>query len=172
MTIAEESDPWAIKLGHANFHILPEPYFPESCDLPSCKRLLEDWESARIEYMRQAARTSEHYGPTSQTMKLTEQKWAGIDAEWKRNHEVAVSRAAASGEGPVYQPLAEIAALSKVPSLNDPQNAGKSPKLDESEIYAPMVQYAKIQRRPSKKANFLRLFTDPASLLGRPGFRR
>ena len=43
MTIAEEDDSWAAQLGHANFHITPEPWMPAICDSRSCKHLLEDW---------------------------------------------------------------------------------------------------------------------------------
>lgn len=163
---SEETDPWALKLGHANFHITPAPYFPELCDLQSCKRLLDDWELARMEYMHQAARISEHYGPTSQTYKFTEQKWAEIDAQWRAYHERANAEAGVSADTTLYQPLAETQPLSKMPSLNDPEQPAKFPKIDDADIVGPMVQYAKIQRRPSRKPAFLKLFTDPASLLG------
>lgn len=168
LTIAEESDPWAIKLGHANFHITPEPYVPQVCDAQTCKRLADDWETARVEYMRLAARTSEHYGPTSQTYKFTRQKWAEIDAEWRANHELANFEAQASGESPFFQPLGETEPMTKMPSLNDPEQPSKFPKIEEKDIVGPMVRYAKIhhERKQSKKPSFLKLFTDPASLLG------
>lgn len=166
MAISEETDEWAIKLGHANFHIQPEPYLPEDCDLQACKRLLDDWEAARMEYMRQAARISEHYGPTSQTYKFTEQKWAEIDSQWRSYHEKANAEAGASTDDTYYQPLAETQPLSKMPSLNDPQQPSKFLNIEEADIVGPMVKYAKIQRRPSRRPAFLKLFTDPASLLG------
>jgi hypothetical protein len=80
MPLSDDNDPWAARLGHANFHITPEPYFPDHCDASSCKRLLDDWEAARMDYMRRATPISEHYGPTSRTFKLAERKWAEIDA--------------------------------------------------------------------------------------------
>lgn len=171
MSIAvDETDEWAMKLGHANFHIMPEPYMPEFCDRYTCKQLLDDWESARVEFMRHAAHTSEHYGVTSQTYKLTEQKWAEIDAIWRANHETANSEANVSNTNTFFQPLAETQALSKMPSLEDPKQPSKFPKVDEADIVGPMVQYAKIQQRrapaTNKKPSFLRIFTDPASLLG------
>ncbi|KAK4993063.1 hypothetical protein LTR66_006110 [Elasticomyces elasticus] len=159
MTISEQNDEWSVKLGHANFIISPEPYMPETCDLAARKRLVADWETARFEYMKHAGRTSEHFGSTSQIFKFTEQKWAITDAQWKRNHELVVAQAAANGEDPVYQPLAEQAPLVKMPSLNDPQNRGKFPKLDEEEIVGPMVQYAKIQRPAAKKSKFMNIFS-------------
>lgn len=167
MTISEEIDPWAHKLGHANFHIEPQPYMPEISTLQTCNRLLDDWESARIEFMKQAARISEHYGPTSQTYKFTEQKWAQIDAQWRAYHKQANAEAEASGEATHFQTLAETQLVSRLPSLNDPQQPAKFPKIEDADIVGPMVQYAKIHRLPSKRQNFLRIFTDPTSLLGR-----
>lgn len=166
--VERETDPWAIKLGHANFHIKPEPYLPEVCDAQSCKQLLDDWETARVEYMRQAVHISEHYGVTSQTYKLTEQKWAEIDAVWRANHEIANAEAQVSADNTFYQPLAETQAVSKMPSLEDPKQPSKFPKVEEADIVGPMVQYAKIQHRrtPSKKPSFLKIFTDPTSLFG------
>jgi hypothetical protein len=170
MPLSDDNDPWAARLGHANFHITPEPYFPDHCDVASCKRLLDDWEAARMDYMRQATPISEHYGPTSRTFKLTERKWAEIDAMWRANHELANVQAGGSARSPVYRSLAETAPLPKMPALNDAQKSGQFPKIDDSEIVGPMVQYARIQRQPSRRPSFLRLFTDPASLLGRSAF--
>ena len=185
LQITPDSDPWAIKLGHANFHITPEPYFPEVCDAQTCKRLRDDWETARLKYMCQVARISEHYGPTSQTYKFTEEKWAEIDAQWRVNHERAVNAQAGSsdsGDSPrLFQPLAETKPLSQMPALTDPQQPSKFLTVDEADIVGPMVQYAKIPntttRSSSKKPAFLRIFTDPVSLLGNyrannPGQRR
>ena len=170
MPLSDDNDPWAARLGHANFHITPEPYFPDHCNAKSCKQLLDDWEAARMDYMRQAAPISEHYGPTSRTFKLTERKWAEIDAVWRANHELATARTSGPSESPVYHPLAETAPLPKMPTLNDPEQPSKFPKIDDSDIVGPMVQYARVQRQPSRKPSFLRLFTDPASLLGRSAF--
>ena len=120
--------------------------------------------------MRQASRISENYGPTSQIYKFTEQKWAEIDARWRMYHERANTEAGVSADTTLYyQPLAETQPLSKLPSLNDPQQPSKFPLVDEADIIGPMVKYAKIQRQPPQKPAFLklsRLFTDPASLLG------
>ncbi|KAK5110112.1 hypothetical protein LTR62_006246 [Meristemomyces frigidus] len=167
MTISEESDPWATRLGHANFHILPEPYLPSICNAQTCKRLLDDWEAARMEYMRQATRTSEHYGPTSQIYSYTEQKWAEIDDQWRSYHQEANLVAGVSPDTTVHQPLGETQPLTRVPTLD--RERGKNAKfsnIDDQTVIAPMVQYAKIQRQPSRKRAILKLFTDPASLLG------
>ncbi|KAK3075155.1 hypothetical protein LTR53_001766 [Teratosphaeriaceae sp. CCFEE 6253] len=166
LRLSQESDPWSLKLGHANFHITPEPYLPSKCDMYSCKRLLDNWELARAEYMRQALRISEHYGPTSQTFKFTEQKWAEIDAQWRAYHERANAEAGVRDDTTLYQPLAETQPLAAMPSLIDPHQPSKFPMVAEADIVGPMVKYAKIQRQPSRKPAFLKLFTDPASLLG------
>nr|POE85560.1 hypothetical protein CFP56_43877 [Quercus suber] len=163
MRSLERDDPWGEQLGHANFHIYPEPRPIDGCDAQSLHRLRDDWESARMEYMRVAQRVSEHYGPTSQTLKLTEAKWRHIDAKWKQYHEEAHSRVEANGGTALYQPLAETQRPSQMPELNDCHQ--KFPLMEGSAIVGPMVTYAKIQRRPSRKATFLKLFTDPASLL-------
>ncbi|KAI4823092.1 hypothetical protein E4T44_10193 [Aureobasidium sp. EXF-8845] len=168
MHIVSPQDKWANKLGHANFSVFPEPYLPETYNIHACRKLFEDWESARRQFMHQAARTSEHYGPTSQVYKYTEKKWAEIDAQWKRNHELVVAKTAANGETPVFQPLAEPAPLTDLPALDDPL---KFPKLEGSDIVGPMVKYAKIkQKSSSKKSAFLKFFNSvrtPGNALGR-----
>lgn len=179
---------WTARLGHANFTVHPAPYVPENCDSVACKRLVEDWEEARKQFISQAARTSEHYGPTSQVYKLTERKWAEIDARWRRNHTIAVEQAKKAdviNEESIheqklperaYQPLAEPEPLVKLPSLSDPDNTGKFPKLEEGDMVGPMVQYAQLTTQSSKRTAFLKFFKDlqfPGNTLGRapPGFQ-
>merc|ERR1712093_94392 len=87
IVIADPNDEWANKLGHANFTIYPEPYIPESFDLEACRQLRANWDLARCNYTKHLVRTGEHYGVTSKTYKLTEQKWAAIDAAWRNNNE-------------------------------------------------------------------------------------
>lgn len=163
----EELDYWTMKLGHANFHISPEPYMPEKCDRESCNRLLADWETARIEYMKQAIMISGEYGVASETYRLTSEKWAEIDRQWQENLNQAKADAEASGERPHQESLAETQTVCRLPSLPfDPANPEKFPSTNEGGIVGPMVQYAKVQRSPSKKNNFLKLFLDPTSLFG------
>ncbi|QIW97947.1 hypothetical protein AMS68_003465 [Peltaster fructicola] len=170
----EETDFWALRLGHANFDITPEPYLPSVCTGETCKQLLDSWEAARTEYMRQAAYISEEYGPNSHTFKLTEEKWSEIDSIWRSNYELANMKAGASGESLVYQPLAQTAMHQKMPSLEnanaDPDQPAKFPVVHERDIVGPMVQYAKINHTPTKKPGLLRIFTDPASLLTKTPF--
>ena len=164
-SMCSDVDHWAIKLGHANFHIAPEPYFPERYDRDSCTRLLEDWQTARAEYMRHAAHISEHYGPTSNVYRLTELKWAEIEAQWQSNLKKANAEAETSGERPALQKLATVQAIPKMPALNDPEHPEKFPNIDDADIVGPMVQYTRVERKPSKRSGFLKLLTDPASLL-------
>ena len=156
--IADPNDEWAEKLGHANFDISPHPYMPKRYTLASCKRLLLDWEFARAEYSKHLARTSNHFGPNSKTYKLTEQKWATIDAEWRRNNELASIRAVRNGETPPGHTPIEPAPVSKIPTLDVSLNDGKFPKLGDDDIVGPMVQVAsqsQLKRKPSKSAKFL-----------------
>jgi hypothetical protein len=85
----QEDDIWSARLGHANFHIVPAPYFPTTITRQSCQRLLDDWESARGKYMRLAADIARHYGPTSSVFALANEKWAGIDVQWREAHREA-----------------------------------------------------------------------------------
>lgn len=165
--LSSDLDPWASRLGHANFAVVPEPYRPEVCDHKACNKLLEDWEKARARYMRHAARVTENYGPTSQTFKYTEQKWAEIDAIWRQNLDEANAEAEAHGETPASQSLAETQPISRIPTLNDPQQPNKFPKINEDEIVGPMVQYARTTTKPARRSTLLRLLTSPAALLGR-----
>lgn len=167
MSISNESDPWALKLGHANFTVYPEPYLPGLCDHKSCNALLENWELARSRYMRHATRITENYGPTSQIFRYTEQKWAEIDALWRQNLEDANAEAEARGEPPAFQSLAETQPVSRIPTLNDPHQPNKFPAINEDDIVGPMVQYARTTAKPAKKSTFLKLLTSPAALLGR-----
>ncbi|KAL8743149.1 MAG: hypothetical protein Q9184_008149, partial [Pyrenodesmia sp. 2 TL-2023] len=131
-------DPWADSLGHANFIIVPEPYIPSQFDVEACKQLRTDWEMARRNFSKHLMRTSEHYGPTSRIHKLTEGKWAAIDAEWKRNTDVCLARTAENGyEHALSQSqssVAEPAPLAKLPSLNGPKSEGKFPNIGDQGI--------------------------------------
>ena len=163
-------DEWSSRLGHANFFIEPEPYTPELCDAEACRRLLEDWEQARRNFMKHQVRTGEHYGITSKTYKLSNQKWAEVDARWKTNHSLAVATAAQSGYTLEANTPTEPAPLVEMPTLHDPKSEGKFPNLGDEDIVGPMVQIAsQIQQKPQRKASFLKFLGDfkfPAALLG------
>ncbi|KAK5171280.1 uncharacterized protein LTR77_004424 [Saxophila tyrrhenica] len=167
---APEKDYWAIKLGHANFDIEPRPYMPQQFTRESCRRLLKDWEAARVEYMRVIARVSEHYGPSSPTYSLTEEKWAEIDKAWRSNLDKANAEAEANGEIGVHQSLAETQPLAKMPSLSDPNQPTKFLNVDEANIVGPMVQYTKMQQTSPKRPSFFGVLKDPSSILNRSLF--
>ncbi|KAL8832265.1 MAG: hypothetical protein Q9170_004953 [Blastenia crenularia] len=178
-------DSWADSLGHANFTIIPEPYLPTEFDVEACKQLRTDWETARRNFSRHLMRTAEHYGVTSKIHKLTEEKWAAIDAEWKSYTDVCLSRTAENGyEQALSQSqssVAEPAPLVKLPSLNGPKSEGKFPKLGDQDIVGPMEVVAspaqQQQQRKSTKRSFFRflqgVFTPPnMNLFGKPPKRR
>ncbi|KAL8681689.1 MAG: hypothetical protein Q9186_002206 [Xanthomendoza sp. 1 TL-2023] len=179
-------DSWADSLGHANFTIAPEPYLPTSFDVEACKQLRTDWETARRNFSRHMMRISEHYGATSRIHKLTVEKWATIDAEWKRNTDVCLSRTADNGyEQALCQSqssIAEPAPLVTLPSLNGPKSEGKFPRLGDESIVGPMEVVASQlqqhqQQRKSTKRSFFRflqgVFAPPSvNIFGKPSSRR
>ncbi|USP76499.1 hypothetical protein yc1106_03773 [Curvularia clavata] len=171
LMLARPDDKWANILGHANFTILPEPYLPQVCDLASIEEHLAEWAQARRNYAKHQVRTAEHYGVTSKHYLLTEQKWAEIDAEWKKNHDMAKAHATALGEELAPYSPTEPGPLSKMPTLHDPKSEGKFPKLGDEDIVGPMQQAAALlPANPSRKRAFFRFFNDlrfPSWFLGR-----
>jgi hypothetical protein len=165
--IADPNDVWANDLGHANFTIYPEPYIPPNSDLEACRQLRTDWDLARCNYTRHLVRTGEHYGVTSKTYKLTEEKWASIDAIWRKNNEITIDRTVDSGSA-AFATLkhttfgdASSNIMTKIPSLNDPRSEGKFPQLGDEDIVGPMVQVAaQLQRSPSKKTKFFKYIAE------------
>lgn len=92
IAMPEGDDGWSLKLGHANFVILPQPYIPEENSIDSIETHFADWQSARSNYAKHLARISKFYGQTSSIYKLTEEKWATIENEWKSNHNLCLAR--------------------------------------------------------------------------------
>ena len=158
--LADPQDEWANKLGHANFTIHPEPYLPDVFDLTTCKQFRADWESARCNFRKHLARTGEHYSTTSRVHRLTEEKWAHVDAIWKRNNELTLSRTAErDDEGVVLSQQSSIKQKPpppmKIPSINGPGSEGKFPEIGEVGIVGPMAQDKPMQQqRPSRKRAF------------------
>ncbi|KAF2418764.1 hypothetical protein EJ08DRAFT_551924, partial [Tothia fuscella] len=158
--LADPNDEWSIKLGHANYSIQPEPYVPEVCDASSCRQLVADWELARTNYFRHKHRTIEHYGSNSKTFKLTEQKWAHIEAVWKKNNDLANIEAARNSTEayPIIIPN-EPAPLTTMPTLDDPRNEGKFPKLGDQDIVGPMEQIAARAQPPARQSNVVKFLS-------------
>ncbi|MCJ1379393.1 hypothetical protein MMC17_002494 [Xylographa soralifera] len=160
MLLVDPQDEWSNKLGHANFTIYPEPYVPEDFALSTCRQFRADWDAARCNYVKHLARTGEHYSITSKIHQLTEEKWAQVNAIWKRNNDVVLSHTTTSGDdgaqlskqSSVQQ---ESASPMKIPPTNGPRSEGKFPKVGDEGIVGPMVQEKPLpQPRPSRKRAF------------------
>ncbi|KAF2673872.1 hypothetical protein BT63DRAFT_168826 [Microthyrium microscopicum] len=145
----QPTDKWSRKLGHANFDILPEPYIPDTLDLDSWQKLLQDQESAQTEYCKHQARTLEHYGPNSMTFRLTEEKWSEIKTEWTQSVCETRNSILAKGVKPIHLDISGYASV-RMPTLN-PYMDGKFPKLGDEDIVGPMPQSPPMQqsRNPS-----------------------
>jgi hypothetical protein len=167
--IADPTDEWSIKLGHANYSIFPEPYLPEVCDALSCRQLVVDWELARTNYFRHKHRTIEHYGSNSKTFKLTEQKWAHIEALWRKNNDCAAAEAARTSTDAHPITPTEPAPLTIMPTLDDPRSEGKFPKLGDQDIVGPMEQIAARAQPLARQSNVAKFFSN---IFGRPGRSR
>lgn len=170
LLIADPNDEWANKLGHANFTIHPEPYIPETFDVEACRQLRANWDQARVNYTKHLVRTGENYGVTSKIYKLTEQKWAEVDAQWKKNNKLTIENTVES-DGDAFATLKhnplvdgpESNMMTKIPSLHDPRSEGKFPRLGDEDIVGPMVQVqvtGQLQRNRSKKAKIMRFFAE------------
>ena len=160
---ADPNDQWVNKLGHANYTIQPEPYLPQHFDMAACKQLRTDRDLARCNYMKHLMRTGENWGATSKTYKLTEEKWKEIDALWKHNNDICISRTADNGFETALSTsqssVAEPTPLMKLPSLNGPKSEGKFPKLGDEDIVGPMEQVAQVpQPRSPKRTGFFKIF--------------
>lgn len=162
--LIETSNEWADQLEHANFTVEPVPYIPEPSTLAAHKKLRADWDTARQKYLDHLERTGEHYGETSKIYRLTEEKWAEIDAEWKRNADLCLSHAAEttattmslSQSDLVPEPF--ITPLVKIPSLNGPRSEGKFPTLGEKGIVGPMEQVPSMVQQPPRRKRKLAFF--------------
>lgn len=164
MLIENSNDRWADQLGHANFTIEPVPYRPEPSTLAAHKRLRADWDTARREYLNHLQRTDEHYGATSKIYRLTEDKWAEIDAEWKRNADLCLSHAAETTETTMSLSQSDLVPepfmtpILKIPSLNGPKSKGKFPTLGEEGIVGPMEQLPSMIQQPQRRKRKLAFF--------------
>ncbi|KAI9820558.1 MAG: hypothetical protein M1826_000861 [Phylliscum demangeonii] len=170
----DADDAWATRLGHANFHVQPAPYLPDVFDRAACERLQRDWDAARCNFVKHLARTGEHYGPGSNTYRLTQDKWAEIDGRWRALCDRTVARAHANGaltcsfrrRQALPSPI-----VTTLPSLSDPRLDGKFPKLGDADIVGPMVQVRSVPApRRSRRATLVQFLHDvgfPSSLFGR-----
>jgi hypothetical protein len=134
-------DRWSTELGHANFTILPEPYMPNTSDQDSLHQFISDWSRARMIFMKYEYDIILHYGPTSNTVRFTKQKWSDIEAQWRKNKDMAVNTK--SGLTTSIEPIP----LTTLSVLDD----GKFPGLGDQDIIGPMVQtYSRVEARSRK----------------------
>ena len=159
MLIENPDEAWADPLGHANFTVEPAPYVPAQSTLAAHKKLRIDWDTARQKYLVHLERTGEHYGETSKIYRLTEDKWAQIDAEWKRNADLCLSHAAETTETTMslsqshLVPETFITSLVNIPSLTSKIKVGEEGIVGPMEKLPPLIQQPP-QRRKRKLAFF------------------
>lgn len=172
--LTNSSDPWAARLGHADFSIHPEPYRPDTVDLDSYKEFRDNWDQARKQYAQHLARTTEHYGQTSKVYKLTEEKWTLIDDTWKKYNahlSMALSPQLARLSDDPHSPDSPVSLLEKpvtrvvVPQLD---KSGKFPEIGDADIVGPLsigvAKVPELQRGPvtpplsPRKRNFMKFF--------------
>ena len=180
----EPADELSRRLGHANFTIEPEPYLPDLKDIESYRRLRVNWDVARYNYGKHLARTGENFGTTSNIYLWTQEKWAAIDAEWKRHNDTMAKLIEpmivrlSDGDTDQGNSTASSAVLEKpitkviVPQIDDP--SGKFPRLGDEDIVGPMAfapnrsQQADVEpaadNRGSRKRSFFKYISD---ILGR-----
>ncbi|KAF2863937.1 hypothetical protein K470DRAFT_261456 [Piedraia hortae CBS 480.64] len=165
--VSERSDYWAAVLGHANFHIQPEPYMPAASTLDSLRQLLSDWDKASVAYMIRERQIDEHHGSRSQVLKHAQEKWAEINAQWRAYYNRVEREAAEKGEIERYKrtPADQQSTVAAMPTLVDPKQPSKFPLVNEADVVGPMVKYTTrfplpIAPSSPKRTAFVRLLTD------------
>lgn len=154
------SDCWRRDLGHANFKITPEPYVPPRPTLGAYKELLADYQSARNNYASHLKHTGEHYGAHSKIYHHTQEKWAEVEATWKRHTDACVANISETRQ-PVMSQSDTIPLSAKIPPLNGPKSEGKFPTLGDEGIVGPMEVVAspllqQQEQRRKRKLGFFR----------------
>ncbi|EFX06289.1 hypothetical protein CMQ_6610 [Grosmannia clavigera kw1407] len=86
-------------------------------------------------------RVGEHYGTTSNTYLLTEEKWAETERAWRAVHESLVAECAGLGSDVSVLPLPDNVS-SVVPRILDAE--GKFPNLGDEDIVGPMERAAAV----------------------------
>ena len=129
-------DAWSDRLGHANFTIEPQPYKPYMLTLDSLHQLKADWDAARVNYTKHLARTGEHYGTTSKTYAMTEEKWAEVDAAWRLELDELADAVVSTGAASALSNY-DRAILTTLPRMDA---EGKFPDRGDEDIVGPMVR--------------------------------
>ncbi|KAK7948495.1 only proline and serine are matching in the corresponding protein [Apiospora aurea] len=129
-------DAWSDRLGHANFTIEPQPYKPSEFTLDALRQLKDDWDTARVNYTKHLARTGEHYGTTSKTYAMTEEKWAEIDAAWRLELDELADAVLSTGAASALSNY-DRAVLTTLPRMDA---EGKFPDRGDEDIVGPMAR--------------------------------
>ncbi|KAK8094278.1 only proline and serine are matching in the corresponding protein [Apiospora hydei] len=129
-------DAWSGRLGHANFTIEPQPYKPSELTLDALRQLKDDWDAARVNYTKHLARTGEHYGTTSKTYAMTEEKWAEIDAAWRLELDELADAVLSTGAASALSNY-DRAVLTTLPRMDA---EGKFPDRGDEDIVGPMAR--------------------------------
>ena len=144
-------DPWAKKLGHADFSIYPEPYTPQTMDIDSFEELRANHEMARSNFEKHRAETGENYGPTSKVYILTQEKWNQINGVWEKEIRRMTSF------------LRPNVALGPALDLVE-DTSGKFPKLGDDGIVGTMsVEPARVPSMKKHRDQIPTMVTDSAS---------
>ena len=158
--LADPQDEWAVKLGHFNFTIDPEPYaIAAPASTADCLRLHAHWEIANQRYVKHLARAAEIHGTTSTIYRYTQDKWATIDAIWKHNYEQGIASIPHDSQEAVqaYRQKLDVSptSLAKLPSINGPHSDEKFPQANENGIVGRMEQVRPVAPlRASRKRVF------------------
>lgn len=104
--------------------------------LDSLHQLKADWDAARVNYTKHLARTGEHYGTTSKTYAMTEEKWAEVDAAWRLELDELADAVVSTGAASALSNY-DRAILTTLPRMDA---EGKFPDRGDEDIVGPMVR--------------------------------
>lgn len=76
-----------------NLTILPEPYLPATFTLETCRQLRADWDLARCNYTKNIVQIIKNHGHESKFYLDAEEKWALVEAEWKKFSDETITKA-------------------------------------------------------------------------------
>lgn len=71
--------------------VIPKPYLPKAFTLETCRQLRADWDSARCNYTKNVLQIVKDYGHSSKAYTNAEEKWALVEAEWRRVSDEAMT---------------------------------------------------------------------------------
>lgn len=111
---------WRAKLGHMNFILQHEPYFPTETTPPSYEKLNADWQKAADEYAVWFSNTKKHYGESSKICVLTQEKWKALEGRWRSASEWVFQELLSKGEQSYPSPIVP-AQVAQLADTDDPR---------------------------------------------------